>query len=345
MGRKALELLNEVLDQMGWHQLTTLENEDILSKDDRKAVRAMNRVLRVLSGMNDWRFLREELEIQLIAEYKLGVIRVTNGSKTVTGLDDPGTVAVDPPVWTSAMAGRVLVVSGEPHMYVINTVDSATQLTLRSNYQGTTTDGTSDAPDKAYKIAQDAYDLPTDFDRPVDEKWTLFGDSTTLPVGVVDAKTIRHRRRLRSPFLTVDEPEVVALWKQDDEGEHRVAVIDPLPRSAKLLTGDYQRLHPKIIFDTQRILFPPRFDEMIQNGIEYLLRRGPEDDDRSQLMLTEYLREREEGISKQEMGQQRTRITADRQRYKQQEFKRLVRGRTRINWGAAFDRKDFHDLG
>jgi len=343
VGRSALDILQDVCDRLGWDQIPSVENvEDPEgSKEDRKLVRALNRVLRVMSSMNDWPGLRKQSEIVTIAEYKTGLARMTSASKAVAGqLDDDG----NPTVWTQDMVGRAFVVDGEQLIYRVADVISATSLRLDREYQGDTTDGSDDAPDKAYHIMQDRYDLPVDFDRAVDDRWTGYQGTADWSLGITDANNVRARRRGRSPASTVTQPDVITLWKNDDESEHRQAILDPFPKDQVVVQFDYQALHPKIEKDTQRILFPPRHEEMIQSGIEWLLLSGPDDDARAGMALSEYLRNRNEDLAKQEIGQKRTRITASQERVVQQRSKWRRRG-MRINWGSAFDRKDFYGFG
>lgn len=344
MGRKAIDVLRAVCDQIGWDQIVTLENEETLTKDDRKLVRALNRTLRVLSGVQDWRFLRAEGEIITIDEYTTGRVRLTNGSTTVTGVDDPDITGTLLPTWTTAMVGRALIVVGNPLPYLITAVNSATSLTINRAWQGDTTLGTTDAPDLNYRIMQDRYELPQDFDRPVDEKWSLFKDTVVLPITVVDPMEIRARRMANAPSVANDDPNVVALWAMDDEVEHRVAILDPFPHDQRVITFEYQRIHPTIDRDTQRILFPPRYEEIVLDGVEFLLKEGPDDDARSDKALSEFLRTRAEGAAARETGQRRLRLSPSQWRAYDQRSK-WGRNGARINWGSAFDRIDFYDLG
>jgi len=340
IGRSVLDVLRDVCDHLGWEQIVSVENEDDLTKDDRKLVRALNRVLRVMSSMNDWPGLRRQGEIVTVAEYTDGLLRLTNASKVVTGqVDDDG----NPTVWTQDMIGRAIVVNGEQLIYRVADVVSATSLRLDREYQGDTTDGSDDAPDMPYHIMQDRYDLPLDFDRAVDEKWTGYQGSADFTLVITDANTVRARRRGRAPASSVTQPDVVVLWRNDEQNEHRQVIFDPFPKDQAIIQFDYQAIHPKVEKDTQRILFAPRHEEMIQSGVEWLLLSGPEDDARAQLALGEFLRNRGEDLAKQEIGQQRTRLNASQERVLQQRTKWRRRG-MRVNWGSAFDRKDFYNL-
>jgi len=327
MGRKALEVLQDIADQLGWVQPSTLENADLLDKDDRKLVRAFNRVLRVLSGIEDWHFLRAEGEITLTAVYETGTVACSQDAAAVTGT---GTT------WTNAMEGRAFIFATHPLVYRIASVDSATTLTLDRAYVGET------VTESEYQISQDRYDLPQDFDRPVDEDWTRYDDSSKATIRVVSPKEVALRRRTR-PSDSTGDPDVVTLWQQDTVGEHRVAVFDRYPDSARVVRFEYQRQHPLIEDDTQRILFDMKTEEMIQAGVEYLILRGPEDDARAGMMVGEFLRERMDAVAKSEIGKQRTRLSVSQERAIQQRTKWGRKGR-RTDWGSYFDKANFYDL-
>lgn len=342
MGRKALEVLQDIADQLGWRQPTTLENEELLDKDQRKLLRAFNRVLRAVAGIDDWRFLRKEGEITLEAAYTTGLMRLTNGSTSVSGQDDPDVTGTELPVWTSSMVGRAVVINGHPIVYRVASVTSATALTLDRAFLGTTSDG-STVDDYAYQLVQDRYDLPADFDRPIDEDWTRHDENSTSLIRIISPKEMAARRRVRPAYSTSD-PDTVSLWKIDDAGEHRIATFDPFPDTARLVSFEYQATHPKMENDTQRILYDQKTEEMILSGVEFLILRGPEDDARTGLMLDEFLRQQMAGVSKTEIGNQRTRLRASQERALQQRTKWARKAR-RIDWGAYFDRANFHDLG
>ncbi len=339
MGRKALEVLQDIADQIGWKQPTTLEQAHTLDKDQRKLIRSFNRVLRAMSGINDWRFLRKQGEIELLAEYTTGLMQLTNGSTAVVGsADTDGNTGA----WTSAMIGRAIVLQGHPVVYRIASQTSATALTLDRQFVGTTSDGGTTLADYDYRIVQDRYDLPVDFDRPADEDWTRYDGGSASPVRLVDPNEIRSRR-LRRVAYSVGDPEVVTLWMNDDAGEHRMAIFDSYPKSLRVVRFDYHIVHPQMELDNQRILFDQKQEELIMSGVEFLLLRGPEDDQRAQLMLGEYLQQQQTAVAKTEIGQERTRITASQDRAFHQRAKWRRRGRG-IHWGSRFDRVDFYDL-
>jgi len=339
MGRKALEVLADIADQIGWKQPTTLEDSKNLAKDQRKLVRTFNRVLRAMSGINDWRFLRKQGEIELIAEYSTGLMQLTNGSTAVVGSADSDLATG---TWTSAMIGRAVVIQNHPVIYRIAAQPTGTTLTLDRKFVGTTSDGGTTLADYTYRIVQDRYDLPLDFDRPADDVWTRYDGTSSSSITIIDPNELRQRR-LQRPAYSTGDPDVVTLWKDDEQGEHRMAIFDTFPSTLRIVRFDYHIVHPEMEYDNQRILFSQRNEELIMAGVEFLLLRGPEDDQRAQLMLGEFLQQQQAAVAQEEIGTQRTRITASQERVFHQRTK-WRRGGGNINWGSHFDKTNFYDL-
>jgi len=335
--RPALDILNDVADAIGLQQLETIEGD--LSSSHRKMLRVLNRVLRTLQGIEAWWFLRKEAQITTVAPYILGLVEITNGSTAVTGIDDPDVTGTAPPVWTEAMVGRVFSLVGDTLVYRIASVTSATTLVLASEYQGTT--GTGDDA-KSYTITQDRYELPDDFDRPITD-WSSFLSNSHGFMEPLDPNAMLHRRRARGSFLEQGVPRFFTLWGTDDQEEHRLVILDPTPDAAYILDFPYQFNHPEIKYDSERVRFPLRYDALLIEAMLYLLRRDLDDDPRAQGMLMDYLRTRNESLSKIELGQQRKRISPSTKR-RTLERARWGKGSRRYDYGEHFDRSEFHDI-
>lgn len=93
------------------------------------------------------------------ANYSTGTISVTNGSRTVTG---SGTT------WNTLVDAGMLMQRGNERVYVIESIDSTTQVTLRDAYEGATGAGASYTFNSFYKIttadpyvASDCYAVST----------------------------------------------------------------------------------------------------------------------------------------------------------------------------------------
>ncbi|MDI6788028.1 MAG: hypothetical protein QME51_06630 [Planctomycetota bacterium] len=116
--------------------------------DDSNAIKlAVNMAYQEIWNLYPWKFAEKRGRFDTVARYKTGTVSVTNGSTTVIG---SGTT------FTSAMAGRKFVVDGDAVAYKIATFDGITQVTLETQYRGTTNTSTN------YSIYQDEYKLAGD---------------------------------------------------------------------------------------------------------------------------------------------------------------------------------------
>jgi len=77
------------------------------------------------------------------ATYSTGTISVTNGSTTVTG---SGTT------WNTLVDAGMLLQIGSERVYVVEQINSTTQLTLRDPYEGSTATGTAYTLDPVYRV-------------------------------------------------------------------------------------------------------------------------------------------------------------------------------------------------
>lgn len=96
-----------------------------------------------------WSRLSKTASLLTSALYETGTISVTNGSTAITGTDT---------VWTSAMTGRRIRISGRNETYVF-TYTSATTGNLDRGYEGDTDTAAT------YQIFQSVYALPADVDQ------------------------------------------------------------------------------------------------------------------------------------------------------------------------------------
>lgn len=96
----------------------------------------------------DFSWLKDYAYINTIPVYTTGTVAATQDSATITG---SGTT------FTSAMVGRLIIISTDDNWYEISAYVSATEITLASNYTGATVSG------KTYKIYKTDYALATDF--------------------------------------------------------------------------------------------------------------------------------------------------------------------------------------
>lgn len=122
--------------------------------------RAVRHCLERYAAAYPWPNYREVGTLQTVASYATGTVTATNASATITGSST---------VFASTMTGRKFRVGTERAWYDILTVDSATQITLNQQYQGTTQSGAT------YTIFQDEYRLASDVHQLLNVRQTQFG--------------------------------------------------------------------------------------------------------------------------------------------------------------------------
>lgn len=83
------------------------------------------------------------------AVYSTGTVKVTQGSKTVTG---SGTT------WNTLVDAGMLFHIGTERVYVVASIDSTTQITLRDAYEGSSGEGKSYTLNPVWTVGSDPYD-------------------------------------------------------------------------------------------------------------------------------------------------------------------------------------------
>ncbi len=129
------------------HDTLIFLNNEVPHGDFRELIATINREQRAVARSRRWRFYQTLYSFDLTPAYTTGTIDVTEGATTVTGTDT---------VWTSAMEGRKIKVSGGSAVFTVDSVTSATELELDREYSGDTDTGLG------YIIWQETYNLPSD---------------------------------------------------------------------------------------------------------------------------------------------------------------------------------------
>lgn len=320
-----LALINEVEDRLGWRQTETLEGTQ--RPETRKLVRLLNRVLSSMQALDDWPLLRTEGTLLLVADDSGDAyFELTNGSATVTLGASEATLT-----FSEQLIGRAIKLGSHATVYRIKSVESATSLTLNRPYLGdtwTNADGTL-----AYIIAQDQYFLPEDFDRPTEDWQNFFGDPGITPVG---PNEFRQRRISRGNSILLSDPDCFTVYGLDDSETFQKIHFDPWPNDERVLNYTYQKNHPKIETDEDRVLFPKTHEGIIIEAMLQLANRDYEDSSKTQLVLQDLLRTINTAQGPGNVSQDRMRMTPSGQHRIAERMR--WRGGSRMDWGEAFDR-------
>lgn len=169
-----------------------------------------------IASRAEWVWLLREGYFTTKAPYTTGTVAVTNGSTTVTGTGTAFTTG------TNAAVDEVIRVGTDSSYYRIASVDTATQLTLRSAYAGDTASGAS------YRISADEYNLA----RGVDWLKLIYEQATPYVLDGVAFDALMHQAKVvywheGAPRLwaiseanygaTTDRPVRIRLWPIPDD--------------------------------------------------------------------------------------------------------------------------------
>ena len=323
-----LALINEVEDRLGWRQTDTLEGTQ--RPETRKLVRLLNRVLSSLQSLDDWPLLRADGTIQLVAaETGTAYLTLVNGSATVALGASETTLE-----FNETMINRAIQLGDHETLYRVESVETSASLTLNRPWLG------DDATDEAltYTIVQDRYVLPEDFDRPTDSWENFFGSNSIDPVG---PNAFLENRRNRGSTVLIGDPDCYTVYGLDPSETFQVVHFDPYPEYARILAYTYQKNHPTITTDEDRVLFPKTHEGIIIEAMLHLANRDYEDAQKVTLVLQDYIRTLNTAQGPGNVAQDKLRFTPSG-KHRMAQYARWG-GHGRINWGDSFD--DVNKIG
>ncbi|KPK44895.1 MAG: hypothetical protein AMJ65_01610 [Phycisphaerae bacterium SG8_4] len=323
-----LELLNEVNDRLGWPQIETLEGSSDPTSEQRKLINLLNRVLRSLDAGADWPLLREEGDLIVTpAETGSAKFFTANGDDTIINMDS--TIGFD-----VSYKERAIQIGSHNTVYRIKKVVTTRTVDLNRIWLGDDDAGLTD--EQTYQIVQDRYALPTDFARP-NGKWSSFFS----PYGIkyVDPEKFLQVRRDRGNSILIGEPEIFTVWGLAPDGNSRMIHFDPWPDNQYMYTYTYQKIHPEILYDNDRILYPHTHIGMIIEAVLYLANRDYENAEKMDLLLRDFVMEFNKQRGQPELTEARMRLSPSGE-HRQLERMKWLRGTRKIDWGDYFDRSD-----
>lgn len=278
----ALSLLNEINDRLGWPQIDTLDKaESARTPTERKLLKLLNRVMKTWCGLDAWPMLRTEGTIVLVPE----VLSDSTLLQYVTATRNSDVVTIDNVTLDETYRERAFQAGGDEYVYRIADVLSPTQIRLNRAWISASVTA---ADEVGFTIAQDKYALPDDYDRPCGDAESFFSPYKISPV---DPNEFRRRRIDRDPGITTDEPEVYTVCGTNPGETVQVVQFDPYPKSARLLQFPYQRVHPSINSDNDKIFVAERFVGALIDIILQLATRDYEDDTKTQQIMVDMLRQ------------------------------------------------------
>lgn len=315
-----IALINEVEDRMNWRQTKSLEGEE--RPETRKLLRLLNRILNSMQSLDEWPLLREDGDIQLVARES-----ATESAATLT--EGSATVTLAAASFTDSYKTRVIKFGGESTLYRIKRVVSETEIELNRPWVG---DDYS-AEELAYEIVQDRYALPGDFDRPTGGWENFFGTTSIVPIGPEQFLT---KRRERGGSLIYSDPDVFTIYGLDESETFQILHFDPYPEENRILYFTYQKNHPVIETDENRVLFPRSHEGVVIEAMLHLANRDYNDDAKTQMILHDYIRSLNTAQGSGNVAQDKMSLSPSGAHRHAQWTK--FRGGRKIDWGSLFDR-------
>ena len=146
------------------------------------------------------------------------------------------------------------------------------------------------------------------------------------------------KRRARGGSLIYTDPDVFTVYGLDDSETFQVLHFDPYPENNRILYYTYQKNHPEIETDEDRVLFPKSHEGIVIEAMLHLASRDYEDDAKTQLILQDYLRSLNQAQGAGNVAQDRLQFTPNG-RHRVSTWIKYRDGR-KIDWGTLFDRSD-----
>lgn len=274
----ALDLLNEICDRQGKPQFKTLEVTQLKSHH-RKYLSLLNRVLQTVGAYNDWPLLRAEGSIVTLSSLTTDV----DSSEFVTATQNSTTLTVAGQSFDETFKSRAIQVLGDPYIYRIANVTSPTTLTLDRAW---TSASVTVADELSAIIAMDRYTLDTDFDRPIDNWQAFFAPYNVRPVSPNEFREVRRRER----NIRLGEPEIYTKFGSTDNLAAEMVHFHPWPETARIMRYEYQKNHPRINSDQDKILYPLTYLDVLIDWILHLANRDYENSSKTQQVLMDSIR-------------------------------------------------------
>lgn len=241
----AKDLMNEILDRLGWSQIETIEDPAITPRN-RKLLRVMNRVLKVVGTFNDWPILRKSSAIILVASEESDT---TSGSEQyVTATQNSDTITVANITFDDTYIGRAIAFSGSNYVRRIVAVPAPTQLQLDRIWID---DSVTVTDEVTFTIAADRYALPDDFDRLSGNGSNAFTPLKITPISPYEFQ----QKRYADAGMVVDDPTFLTVYDTNTGESNQLVHFHPYPKNARILSYDYQREHPDITSNNDKVLY------------------------------------------------------------------------------------------
>jgi len=179
----------------------------------------------------------------------------------------------------------------------------------------------------------DQYALPDDFDRFADKISSSFSPFTLSPKDPREFAQIRREER----GIRLGEPHFFTVWGMNTGETHQLLHLHPYPEFTRLITYDYQRVHPDMTSNQDKILFPQTAIQVAIDAVLELINRDLESNDNRVMQVVESLM-RNYNKQQQSLGPTSTKVEIRARNDTRSSFRqaRLFHG-CNIDWGSYWD--------
>jgi len=326
--RVAKDFTNEILDRLGWPQIDSIENPSLTSRH-RKLLAIENRALKVMGTYSDWPMLRKAGSIMFVASETSDLTAGTE--QYVTGIHDSDLVTVDNITFTDTYIGRAIQFSGSNYIYTIIAVPAPGQIQLHRIWVD---ESVVPADQTTFTIAMEQYALPDDFDRFSDKAQNAFSPLTISPKEPREfALSVRQQSG-----LVLDDPRIFTVYGLNDGETNQLVHFFPYPRSQRLVQYDYQRLHPDITSNNDKILYPESAIHLLIDAILEIANGDLEADDAKVARVLERMM-RNYNMQQSHLGPTANTISLRPENGIRTSFRRAGAS-VKIDWGEFWDRAE-----
>lgn len=255
----ALELVNDVELMLGYAISSTIVGT--LSKETASVVNACESVLFSLQGDRNWQELTEQGSIRIDACRSFeGVTNINRGSTTLFN---------NASSFLAGDVGQLVFIGGTRVAYrIVSLIDSDFVTINRAWVE----------PDYANTaevfVGQDVFELPTDYDRHLVEKF--YNPVANNYVSVVGPDELAVSRQAFGLALNVGVLEKCTIRGLNSSGTARIVQFDKCAEDNYELDFQYQKKHPALVANTTLILYPENHHLYIKDMIKAILDRDNE---------------------------------------------------------------------
>lgn len=249
-----LEIANAVSFRCGnlKKRFQSLENPDV---DTEHLIHCINEVTRRMSMVKGLPMMNGSATIRTVADHSDGYVTLVQGS---TAVEMYGTTATN---WTSDMQGRAFSALGTNAMFRIASVNpsaSPPTIYLETEWPFDSIDGTG------YIIAQDQYNLPSDFADFVSV--SLEGPSTRSLESRAPSEIDFQRHAMRSSIIAVGTPTIYSKFEKSSTGNWMIE-LDPFPDTEMQMLVRYKKVHARMVNDQDIVPVPDESIDVLIRGV------------------------------------------------------------------------------